>query len=134
MNELARKKCQPCEGGVAPLGPEQVRPLLKGLQGWALDGREIITDALRESVRYRGRRIGRYDQRGSAAVGHRYAERARHARLPHAALPSDDRQRSNVREPAPSTQRRPGGGTAAVAGEWLAEPHSFGTSRAHYLR
>lgn len=37
MNDLARKKCKPCEGGVAPLTPEQVRPLLKGLQGWALE-------------------------------------------------------------------------------------------------
>ena len=41
MNELARKKCKPCEGGVAPLTPEQVRPMLKGLQGWALDGSAI---------------------------------------------------------------------------------------------
>jgi 4a-hydroxytetrahydrobiopterin dehydratase len=41
MNELARKKCVPCEGGVAPLTPEQVRPMLKGLQGWALDGQSI---------------------------------------------------------------------------------------------
>jgi len=41
MNELARRKCKPCEGGVAPLTPEQVRPLLKGLQGWALDGTMI---------------------------------------------------------------------------------------------
>ena len=38
MNELARKKCVPCEGGVAPLSPEQVKPLLKGLAGWAMDG------------------------------------------------------------------------------------------------
>ena len=38
MNELARKKCVPCEGGVAPLSPEQVKPLLKGLAGWAPDG------------------------------------------------------------------------------------------------
>ena len=37
MNELARKKCKPCEGGVAPLSPEQIRPLLKGLEGWALE-------------------------------------------------------------------------------------------------
>ncbi len=37
MNELARKKCKPCEGGVAPLTPEQVRPMLKGLEGWALE-------------------------------------------------------------------------------------------------
>jgi 4a-hydroxytetrahydrobiopterin dehydratase len=38
MNELARKKCVPCEGGVAPLTAEQIRPLLKGLEGWALEG------------------------------------------------------------------------------------------------
>ena len=38
MNELARKKCVPCEGGVDPLTPQQVVPLLKGLPGWALEG------------------------------------------------------------------------------------------------
>jgi 4a-hydroxytetrahydrobiopterin dehydratase len=41
MNELARRKCKPCEGGVAPLTPEQVRPMLKGLQGWELEGKGI---------------------------------------------------------------------------------------------
>ena len=41
MNELARKKCVPCEGGVAPLTPEQIRPMLKGLEGWALEGKAI---------------------------------------------------------------------------------------------
>ena len=41
MNELARKKCKPCEGGVAPLTPAQVGPMLKGLQGWSLDGEAI---------------------------------------------------------------------------------------------
>jgi len=41
MNELARKKCVPCEGGVAPLTPEQVRPMLKGLHGWELEGKGI---------------------------------------------------------------------------------------------
>jgi 4a-hydroxytetrahydrobiopterin dehydratase len=41
VNDLARKKCVPCEGGVAPLTPEQIRPMLKGLQGWALDGKVI---------------------------------------------------------------------------------------------
>ncbi len=41
MNELARKKCVPCEGGVAPLAADQVRPLLKGLQGWAQEGKFI---------------------------------------------------------------------------------------------
>jgi 4a-hydroxytetrahydrobiopterin dehydratase len=41
MNELARKKCKPCEGGVAPLTAEQVRPMLKGLDGWTLEGKGI---------------------------------------------------------------------------------------------
>ena len=41
MNELARKKCKPCEGGVEPLSDEQVRPMLKGLQGWGRDGKAI---------------------------------------------------------------------------------------------
>jgi 4a-hydroxytetrahydrobiopterin dehydratase len=41
MNELARKKCKPCEGGIDPLTLEQVRPMLKGLQGWAIDGKMI---------------------------------------------------------------------------------------------
>ncbi len=38
---LVRKKCAPCEGGVAPLTPEQIRPMLKGLPGWSLDGPAI---------------------------------------------------------------------------------------------
>ena len=37
MSDLARKKCKPCEGGVAPLTPEQVKPMLKGLQGWQVE-------------------------------------------------------------------------------------------------
>jgi 4a-hydroxytetrahydrobiopterin dehydratase len=38
MNDLARKKCKPCEGGVAPLTAQQVAPMLKGLEGWAIEG------------------------------------------------------------------------------------------------
>jgi 4a-hydroxytetrahydrobiopterin dehydratase len=41
VNELARKKCKPCEGGVAPLTPGQVRPMLKGLDGWSVEGKTI---------------------------------------------------------------------------------------------
>ena len=41
MNELARKKCKPCEGGVDPLTSAQIGPLLKGLPGWALEGKMI---------------------------------------------------------------------------------------------
>ena len=41
MNDLAKKKCKPCEGGVAPLSPEQVKPMLKGLQGWNVEGGKL---------------------------------------------------------------------------------------------
>ena len=41
MDGLARKKCLPCEGGVAPLGEEQIAPLLKGLPGWSREGPAI---------------------------------------------------------------------------------------------
>lgn len=41
MNELARQKCKPCEGGVAPLADAQVAPLLKGLPGWSREGNAI---------------------------------------------------------------------------------------------
>jgi len=37
VQELRRSKCTPCEGGVAPLTEAQVQPMLKGLQGWALE-------------------------------------------------------------------------------------------------
>jgi 4a-hydroxytetrahydrobiopterin dehydratase len=42
-SDLSRKKCTPCEGGVPPLPPEQVRALLKQVPGWTLtpDGRRI---------------------------------------------------------------------------------------------
>jgi 4a-hydroxytetrahydrobiopterin dehydratase len=38
VQELRRSKCAPCEGGVAPLTETQIQPMLKGLQGWALEG------------------------------------------------------------------------------------------------
>ena len=41
MSDLARKKCKPCEGGTAPLAPEQVKPMLKGLQGWKVEGGKL---------------------------------------------------------------------------------------------
>jgi len=36
MNELARKKCKPCEGGVAAAAPEHVKAMLRCLDGWSL--------------------------------------------------------------------------------------------------
>ena len=32
--ELANRECVPCKGGVAPLGAEQIAPLLAQLDGW----------------------------------------------------------------------------------------------------
>src|SRR5262245_38704166 len=42
-DELTRKRCAPCEGGVPPLSAEQVRNYLTDLPGWRLtaDGRGI---------------------------------------------------------------------------------------------
>jgi 4a-hydroxytetrahydrobiopterin dehydratase len=38
--DLVQKKCVPCEGGVPPLGPDQVTELLRELDGWTVrDGR-----------------------------------------------------------------------------------------------
>src|SRR5262245_13386456 len=41
--DLSRKKCTPCEGGVPPLPPDQVKTLLTQVAGWMLtpDGRRI---------------------------------------------------------------------------------------------
>jgi 4a-hydroxytetrahydrobiopterin dehydratase len=41
MNELATKKCKPCEGGTAPLTPEQAGPMLQGLPGWKVEGGKL---------------------------------------------------------------------------------------------
>jgi len=42
-SELTGKHCKPCEGGVPPLAPDQVRELLAALPGWKLgaDGKRI---------------------------------------------------------------------------------------------
>jgi 4a-hydroxytetrahydrobiopterin dehydratase len=39
--DLAAKRCKPCEGGVAPLGPEEAARMVKQLDGWALAGKAI---------------------------------------------------------------------------------------------
>jgi 4a-hydroxytetrahydrobiopterin dehydratase len=43
MSDLTARKCVPCEGGVAPLTPEQAAETLTKLGGWSLseDGTEI---------------------------------------------------------------------------------------------
>lgn len=37
-NELAARKCVPCEGGVPKLSPEEARSQVAKLVGWALSG------------------------------------------------------------------------------------------------
>lgn len=39
---LSERTCKPCEGGVAPLGPDEVARLLKSLNGWQWVGHEIV--------------------------------------------------------------------------------------------
>ncbi|MCA9103081.1 MAG: 4a-hydroxytetrahydrobiopterin dehydratase [Pirellulales bacterium] len=41
--ELTRKKCLPCEGGVDPISPEAAGPYLDAVPGWSLtdDGKRI---------------------------------------------------------------------------------------------
>jgi 4a-hydroxytetrahydrobiopterin dehydratase len=41
VSELARKKCIPCEGGVAPLKQDEVARLLKQIPGWEVAGGKI---------------------------------------------------------------------------------------------
>jgi len=42
--DLTRKKCAPCEGGVDPMTEAQIGPMLKGLPGWARDGAKIFRE------------------------------------------------------------------------------------------
>ncbi len=37
MTDLAKQRCKPCEGGVAPLTAEQIRPLLASVPGWKIE-------------------------------------------------------------------------------------------------
>ena len=36
MSDLANRKCKPCEGGVAPYGPEEAQAMLQRLKGWVI--------------------------------------------------------------------------------------------------
>jgi len=37
MSDLTAKTCKPCEGGVAPLAPEQVNTMLPELNDWQIN-------------------------------------------------------------------------------------------------
>jgi 4a-hydroxytetrahydrobiopterin dehydratase len=42
MTDLARRKCKPCEGGVAPYSAEQAQELLRQLKGWILEDGKLV--------------------------------------------------------------------------------------------
>jgi 4a-hydroxytetrahydrobiopterin dehydratase len=42
MNDLARKKCKPCEGGVKPFTADEAKQLLKGMQGWSVEHGKLV--------------------------------------------------------------------------------------------
>jgi len=41
MNDLAKKKCRPCEGGTKPFSADETRQLLKSLKGWAVENGKL---------------------------------------------------------------------------------------------
>jgi len=42
MNELAKKQCIPCKGGVPPLTEEEMKPFLAQIEGWdIMDGHHL---------------------------------------------------------------------------------------------
>ena len=42
MNELAARKCKPCEGGVAPYSEQEATETLKQLKGWILEHGRLV--------------------------------------------------------------------------------------------
>jgi len=42
MNDLANRKCKPCDGGVAPYSVLQAGELLKSLKGWIIEDGKLV--------------------------------------------------------------------------------------------
>jgi 4a-hydroxytetrahydrobiopterin dehydratase len=42
QNSLATKQCRPCEGGMPPLSPAEVKVLMQQLDGWEFSGKLIV--------------------------------------------------------------------------------------------
>jgi 4a-hydroxytetrahydrobiopterin dehydratase len=42
MSELAKRKCKPCEGGVAPYNEQQAKELLKQLKAWIIEDGKLV--------------------------------------------------------------------------------------------
>ena len=42
MSDLAKRRCKPCEGGVAPYTPGQAQEMLAQLKGWILEDGRLV--------------------------------------------------------------------------------------------
>ena len=42
MNELASRKCKPCEGAVAPYSEAEAKEMLKHLKGWIIEEGRLV--------------------------------------------------------------------------------------------
>jgi 4a-hydroxytetrahydrobiopterin dehydratase len=42
MTELAKRKCKPCEGGVAPYNTHEAKDLLGSLKGWIIENGTLV--------------------------------------------------------------------------------------------
>ena len=42
MDDLAKKRCAPCEGGVAPYAREAAQAMLKQLKGWIIEDGKLV--------------------------------------------------------------------------------------------
>ena len=46
-SSLADRACVPCKGGTPPLDKEQIRPLLRQLEGWRVEGDKKLVKSFR---------------------------------------------------------------------------------------
>ena len=42
MDDLAQRKCVPCEGGTTPFSVEQAREMLASLKGWVIENNTLV--------------------------------------------------------------------------------------------
>jgi len=42
MTELAKRKCKPCDGSVAPYTASEAKDLLKSLKGWIVEDGKLV--------------------------------------------------------------------------------------------
>jgi 4a-hydroxytetrahydrobiopterin dehydratase len=42
MKDLAKRKCKPCEGGMAPYAAHEANEMLQSLNGWIIEGGKLV--------------------------------------------------------------------------------------------